>query len=285
MAIIERGLRKARSSVNVADLHPEFVARLRGYAADVRAQHGIEIEIYSAVRTKDHQTRLYRAYIGRGKRHPKVANPNWVNSRGRHGSAHMAQPASYKHGNLEPIGGVGYAVDHRPVGRPWTNAERDRIVDPLARKWGLVRSVPSENWHLVPTYDYAQSIGYLGRNSRGPKVGELQTALGITSDQHYGPATARAVTAWQAANGQPQTGEWSIADQDKLERLTRKAEPKVDRSPIAGSDEARRQRAEAAKEDRIERRAMRQALADLDDAEQLLAATRDHLQQGLKDGR
>ncbi len=41
----------------------------------------------------------------------------------------------------------------------------------------------------------------LKRGDTGPKVAELQTALGLTVDGSYGPGTEAAVTAYQTANG------------------------------------------------------------------------------------
>lgn len=41
----------------------------------------------------------------------------------------------------------------------------------------------------------------LKRGDTGPKVTELQTALGLTADGSYGPGTETAVTAYQTANG------------------------------------------------------------------------------------
>ena len=193
MAIqVRRGMRVAEGK-GIEHLHPEAVARLAAMFADAEKRFGWKLYAYSIVRSESHQRQLYAGYLSRiaekkaGRRRtadPIVANPDRVNSMGRHGSAHMAQPRSYQHGDLRPLAGVGYAVDVRHTSGRKISWEEVKILDgDLLPKWGLRRSVPSEVWHFVPMYDFGRSIGMWGIGDKGTKIADIQRFLNEELDE------------------------------------------------------------------------------------------------------
>ncbi len=129
----------ARAGVNVELLHPILRRRLDALHADPRTRG--RLSIYSGVRTYAHQKRLYDDWVA-GRRKDVAANPERVIgdrtffgvSGIAQGSWHMAQPR---------LGGWGYAADL---------AGYDAGTEAIAREYGLLRTVPSEQWHYQPDY-------------------------------------------------------------------------------------------------------------------------------------
>ena len=117
--------------VDLTQLHPRFVERLRRFFADDRiAGH---VQIVSACRSYAHQTRLFEKYKKRGGN--LAADPDRVLPGGWRGSWRLEQEDGYC-----------YAVDFRNRG----GITNDRVND-IATEYGIVPTVKSrEWWHHQP---------------------------------------------------------------------------------------------------------------------------------------
>ena len=116
--------------VNLKYLHPEFVRRLEGFFTDSRIKG--KVKVVSACRTYADQVRFYKLWKeGKGN---LAANPDrrfGPNGFWR-GSWHMQQDD-----------GWCYAVDLRLTGRiSWATTWA------VAKEYGIIKTVPSENWHM-----------------------------------------------------------------------------------------------------------------------------------------
>jgi len=246
MAILyQHGIPTAGKHINIRDLHPE--ARERQLVLfKLCAAAGLRMWNYSAVRTYDHQKRLYVAYLNRGRRHPVVANPDRVNSRGRRGSAHMQQKAKgYRHGNLSNQVGYGYASDIGFTDRRRPSVEVQKQFHALVKKADLYPSVSTEWWHLVPTPNADLRVfGALGWN--GQAVADIQEDLNrvlgadLTVDGWWGNQTSVTVDELQRRGQVVPTGYWTERENEVVRTLQAKTASNVSKS--AGVDRATKQR-------------------------------------------
>ena len=207
--------------VDLTQLHPRFVERLRRFFADPLIEG--RVQIVSAGRSYAEQSRLFEKYKHRGGN--LAADPNRVMPGGWRGSWHMEQEDGYC-----------YAVDFRIVKKDVSTT----YVTHHAKKYGLVPTVPSEWWHFQPrdrhnwfdapalatdstTYypplDWAalvrmvEEIGRqvaaspLRRGARGFAVEVVQRRLGALgydtgpADEVFGRKTRRAVKGFQRVKG------------------------------------------------------------------------------------
>lgn len=238
VTVLQFGIATAGSHVNVAALHVEFRERIRRFIQSAGDSRSVgELHVGSAARTYAHQKRLYDAYLARGRTHPVVANPNYVNpNTGRAGSAHQVQRAGrYSHGNLSNKFEAAYAVDLRWPGtgnRPGTI----QVASLRSLAWAhhLDASVPSEWWHFSPTRTGPKTM-VAGIGHSGEKVASVQTRLnavsdaGLMVDGRYGMLTVEAVEAWQMASDREWTGDWSMDDEKALTEQFGASQPVEDR--------------------------------------------------------
>ena len=121
--------------VRLTELHPKFIERLEHLLLhDSRVKN--RAKIVSGCRTYQQQVELFRRYrAGTGN---LAANPDrrfGPNNKFR-GSWHLEQEDGY-----------AYAVDIRLNGLSWTDFHA------IAAEYGILKTVPSENWHMQP-YGY-----------------------------------------------------------------------------------------------------------------------------------
>ena len=121
--------------VRLTELHPKFIERLEHLLLHDSRVKG-KAKIVSGCRTYQQQVELYRKYrAGTGN---LAANPDrrfGPNNKFR-GSWHLEQEDGY-----------AYAVDIRLNGLSWTDFHA------IAAEYGILKTVPSENWHMQP-YGY-----------------------------------------------------------------------------------------------------------------------------------
>ena len=121
--------------VRLTELHPKFIERLEHLLLHDSRVKG-KAKIVSGCRTYQQQVELYRKYkAGTGN---LAANPDrrfGPNGKFR-GSWHLEQEDGY-----------AYAVDIRLNGLSWTDFHA------IAKEYGILKTVPSENWHMQP-YGY-----------------------------------------------------------------------------------------------------------------------------------
>lgn len=200
------------STVNLRSLHPKLHERLRRAFADPRISSTARVS--SAVRTYEQQKYLYAKY-GRGR----AANPDFVRSDGRRGSAHMIQPATFRYaGGFEP-GSFGYAVD---VGF-WGTQEWDLLRRVMGEN-GLRLTVfrPFEPWHFELDPDGRHlAAPTFGLPVSGSGVADVQRLLAArhadlpntipdpgAADGALGPKTEAAIVAWQKLVRVEADGSW-----------------------------------------------------------------------------
>jgi len=236
--------------VNVSGLHPIFRLRLSalfvdlvkvGLASDTPGQ-GI-FQITSGVRTREQQIALYNDICLRQGRCSMVANPYLARSSGpdaegvlRYGSNHMAQrqDARWAQAWGVPYVDLGYAVDFRSNGAPWS--ELHNRLGKYGLDWPLKGS-PYEPWHVEAFPDRSPHPNGWVRGPwpkrpgihrplfiglRGGDVGRLQRMVGVERDLHFGPATAKAVRRTQRRLKTRVTGVWTAADQRAWEKAKRR---------------------------------------------------------------
>ena len=187
---------------DVEHLHPVLAFRLAGayWASQLMRDH---VRIESGARSMDAQRHLYARWRnGQGN---LAADPDRKIAPGFVGSYHMIQPAD----------SYAWACDLTRVG-PVSWSQVHEVLD----AWGLQRTVPGEDWHVqagrhtgifagpMPPESVwkAESAPYrplrLRRpRMRGPYASWVQERVGAVSDGIYGPATADAVSDWQANHG------------------------------------------------------------------------------------
>jgi len=206
--------------VDLTQLHPRFVERLRQFFADDRITG--RVQIVSAGRSYAEQTRLFGKYKHRGGN--LAADPDRVMPGGWRGSWHMEQEDGYC-----------YAVDFRNGG----GITNDRIND-IATEYGIVPTIKHQEWwHHQPRNQYewfesacakdsttyyppvdwaalarlVEEIGRqvaaspLRRGARGFAVEIVQRRLGALgfdtgpADEVFGRKTRRAVKGFQRVKG------------------------------------------------------------------------------------
>lgn len=198
-------------SVNLRALHPELHARLVRAFQDERVARIARVS--SGVRTYEQQVYLFKKY-GRGR----AANPDYVRSDGRRGSAHMVQPSTFRYpGGFEP-GAYGYAVDIGFWGAPqW------KLLRAVMGEHGLRLTVfrPFEPWHFELDPDGSTARTGFGIRVTGSGVTDIQKLLAEQhealpntipdpgpADGEIGPRTEVAIVAWQSLIGVDADGAW-----------------------------------------------------------------------------
>ena len=189
---------------DVEHLHPVLVFRLAGayWSSQLMRDH---VRIESGARSVDEQRRLYARWRNTVVGANLAADPDRVIAPGFRGSYHMIQPAD----------GWAWAADMTRSGPvSWSQ------VHVGLGGWGLLRTVPGEDWHVQAGRHSGFFAGPMPPESvwkpdsapyrllkvrrpriRGPYVKYIQERTGALVDGIYGPATAEAVADWQANHG------------------------------------------------------------------------------------
>ena len=185
-------------------LHPVLAFRLAGafWSSQLMRDH---VRIESGARSVDEQRRLYARWRNGAVGANLAADPDRRIAPGFVGSYHLIQPAD----------GWAWAADMTRSGPvSWSQ------VHVVLGGWGLLRTVPGEDWHIQHGRYSGFFAGPMPPESvwkpdsapyrllkvrrpriRGPYVRFVQARVGAVVDGIYGPATAEAVADWQANHG------------------------------------------------------------------------------------
>lgn len=131
-----------------------------------------------------------------------------------------------------------------------SNAVMDRIQNAHNMFGGAPKAAPAKDTlkpagpGLSTGLSNVKDAATLGRGAKGANVEALQDALnkkgaGLRKDGDYGPRTARAVSAFQKANGLPQTGTADARTMAALNKLDSKRVPEKSLGKLPGGIRAK----------------------------------------------
>jgi hypothetical protein len=163
--------------ISVDELAEPLRASVRGLMAEANAGGTVRVSIVSGRRTNAEQVELRRKHCGPTQydiyeRPSRECNPE------------TARPGTSKHE-------TGQAVD---FGGDLT------LVEQLAPKYGLVRTVPSERWHYE-----GGAGGIFGQGSHSAGVGDLASGAASALTPDFIEEPARAVASFAGAVLNPRT--------------------------------------------------------------------------------
>jgi len=193
---------KLEKDVDISGLNPEFSKRVAVMAAAFLQQTGKKLLITSGFRSNEKQKELYDAWIAGKLKAPIVSKPYPPLGTGKK-SSHM----------------VGLAIDINTQGPEGINVLAGSREKPTGwlEKFGLVRNVPGEDWHISssgspPTPDNpanpGQSIPVPGKDGKPVDVATGEPEVISPTPSTQGSAISSASS--QVASGQRQQAKPTI---------------------------------------------------------------------------